>query len=189
MRAIGDVKDTLDLSTGEYVQRIGEIVLDGSQSWYTPTEMENVIWAECVIEPNKFKKGSPDTAQLCDKFIFEHSDVDREHIRLNAGEPYASRIRIYINKTKLSAYTSDAINEYIKSIGGLKFQAELANPITRKISLEYPNLQTYTDITHVQSIAMDGTLIPNIFLPLVPSRSEAVPVRTASSGPFPMEYY
>lgn len=33
LRGIGDVKDTLDLATGELTQRIGEIVLDGSENW------------------------------------------------------------------------------------------------------------------------------------------------------------
>ena len=33
LRGIGDVKDTLDLTTGELTQRIGEVVLDGSENW------------------------------------------------------------------------------------------------------------------------------------------------------------
>lgn len=33
LRGIGDVKDTLDLITGEVTERVGEIVLDGSENW------------------------------------------------------------------------------------------------------------------------------------------------------------
>lgn len=33
LRGIGDVKDTLDCLTGEVTERIGEIVLDGSEQW------------------------------------------------------------------------------------------------------------------------------------------------------------
>lgn len=33
LRGIGDVQDTLDCLTGEVTQRIGEIVLDGSENW------------------------------------------------------------------------------------------------------------------------------------------------------------
>ena len=33
LRGIGDVQDTLDLMTGEVTERIGEIVLDGSEDW------------------------------------------------------------------------------------------------------------------------------------------------------------
>ena len=33
LRGIGDVRDELDLLTGEKVERIGEIVLDGSENW------------------------------------------------------------------------------------------------------------------------------------------------------------
>lgn len=35
LRGIGDVKDELNLLTGEVVERIGEIVLDGSEEWKT----------------------------------------------------------------------------------------------------------------------------------------------------------
>lgn len=35
LRGIGNVKDTLNLMTGELTQRIGEIVLDGSENWKT----------------------------------------------------------------------------------------------------------------------------------------------------------
>ena len=37
LRGIGDVKDTLDLTTSELTQRIGEVVLDGSEDWINPT--------------------------------------------------------------------------------------------------------------------------------------------------------
>ena len=33
LRGIGNVQDTLDCLTGEVTQRIGEIVLDGSENW------------------------------------------------------------------------------------------------------------------------------------------------------------
>ena len=33
LRGVGDVKDTLNLMTGELTQRIGEVVLDGSEKW------------------------------------------------------------------------------------------------------------------------------------------------------------
>ena len=38
LRGIGDVQDTLDLVTSEVTKRIGEVVLDGSESWYIATE-------------------------------------------------------------------------------------------------------------------------------------------------------
>lgn len=37
LRGIEDVRDTLDLLTGEVTQRIGEIVLDGSENWVKPS--------------------------------------------------------------------------------------------------------------------------------------------------------
>lgn len=42
LRGIGDVKDTLDLTTGELTERIGEIVLDGSEGWTRTTSSTDI---------------------------------------------------------------------------------------------------------------------------------------------------
>ena len=42
LRGIGDVKDTLDLINGEKVERIGEIVLDGSENWALQTNSTDI---------------------------------------------------------------------------------------------------------------------------------------------------
>ena len=41
LRGIGDVKDVLNLMTGELTERIGEIVLDGSENWKLNTSLTN----------------------------------------------------------------------------------------------------------------------------------------------------
>ena len=43
LRGIGDVQDTLDLVTGEVVERVGEVVLDGSEDWSTYITNEDTI--------------------------------------------------------------------------------------------------------------------------------------------------
>ena len=163
LRAIGDVKDTLDLSTGEYVQRIGEVILDGSddEKWKmsknsndtyrfdTTAISGKITWVDNAMVANV----------LCDKYKtmrFNHAFNNRD-----TGIAIYNNTHIIINNggTDLATFKASL------SQNPVKIQFELANPITRKISLEYPNLQTYTDITHVQSIAMDGTLIPKIYLP------------------------
>lgn len=164
LRAIGDVKDTLDLSTGEYVQRIGEIVLDGSddEGWKMNTNSEvNACRFDTTILSGKIPLVSNTSLAniLCDKYkttTFSHT-----YVNASQGIAIFSNTHIVINNgmTNLDDFKLSLQNNPIK------VQYELANPITRKISLGYPNLQTYQDITHVQSIAMDGTLIPKIFLP------------------------
>ena len=41
LRRIGDVKDELNLLTGELTQRVGEVVFDGSEEWSIPTNYSN----------------------------------------------------------------------------------------------------------------------------------------------------
>ena len=168
LRAIGNIKDTLDLSTGEYVQRIGELQLDGSddEGWkkvtVEPWTKDSYVTFEMEVQSQGLDYfNTDDIHALSDKY----SGVSYNNARENGVGCllYDSRgKRVAIRQTSIT--TLDDWKSQLQS-NPIKVQYGLAKPITRKISLEYPNLQTYTDITHVQSIAMDGTLIPKIFLP------------------------
>ena len=168
LRATGDAIDTLDLSTGEYIQRVGEVLLDGSQNWYLDTVATNADTTIFYTDENyngfKLLPDYADRAKYnkCDKLPVVPGlwNANVEGIMSNQN----GKVYIAILKSRLSSQTVDSFKSYLAS-NPIRFVSILANPITRKISLEYPNLQTYTDITHVQSIAMDGTLIPNIYLP------------------------
>ena len=176
LRAIGNVKDTLDLSTGEYVQRIGEIVLDGSddEKWVlyprdNYSEWTTYQWRYTLpFASSGFAYAHEVTKTMCDKLKYgslgNDIEEDYEHYRSNGQNANGISEYIYIWLSQSKASTTEELKTYLAS-NPIKVQYILANPITRKISLEYPNIQTYTDITHVQSIAMDGTLIPKIFLP------------------------
>lgn len=160
LRAIGNIKDTLDLSTGEYVQRIGEIVLDGSDTFNykfesNSNEMTTMVH---VTIPNTNRTFKFYNDKLAEKYLYENTSTTEGIFSEWNG------LYIRLLNSKLQSANVDGVKKYLQE-NPIKVQYELATPITRKISLEYPNLQTYQDITHVQSIAMDGTLIPNIYLP------------------------
>lgn len=169
LRAIGNVKDTLDLSTGEYVQRIGEInirelsKIDGrvkKGGWDNGTYMSFDF-----ITPDAVKNKTNVITNISNLFQSvirnpETSNSMKEFVTNTAS----GNIFVMIRKDRLASSDLDGFKQWLEN-NELIVQYELENPITRKISLEYPNLQTYQDITHVQSIAMDGTLIPKIFLP------------------------
>ena len=168
LRAIGSVKDTLDLSTGEYVQRIGEITVDGvnakAKKWVINNE-----WSETsrrfdldITGVKRMAGWSGATTIIKSDKINVFDGIGETNPQCNSLYKWDDVIVLYINNSTIT--TVDEANDWLKQ-NPIKVQYQLANPITRKISLEYPNLQTYQDITHVQSIAMDGTLIPNIFLP------------------------
>lgn len=167
LRAIGNVKDTLDLSTGEYVQRIGEIIVDGvnakAKKWVINNE-----WSETsrrfdldITGVKRMAGWSGATTIIKSDKINVFDGIGETNPQCNSLYKWDDVIVLYINNSTIT--TVDEANDWLKQ-NPIKVQYQLANPITRKISLEYPNLQTYQDITHVQSIAMDGTLIPKIFL-------------------------
>lgn len=67
LRGIGDVQDTLDCLTGEVTERIGEIVLDGSEGWKpigTSTNNSDLIR---FYTGNLSVIGKNDSLVICDK--------------------------------------------------------------------------------------------------------------------------
>ena len=55
------VKDTLNLMTGEYVQRIGEIVLDGGENWVVDSNVFNNTYRFALPISNMIRKNWHDT--------------------------------------------------------------------------------------------------------------------------------
>ena len=65
LKGIGDVKDTLNCNTGEYVQRIGEIVLDGTNTIkFYRTEDRTLKRGEAVFVPDE-SSGSKLRGTIC----------------------------------------------------------------------------------------------------------------------------
>ena len=163
LRKIGDVEDTLDLTTGEWVQRIGEIVLDGSddEQWISSTatddegfytmqiDMHNIIYyisgisQDSIIKADKFLNSTIVEGSKSGTFF----DGWGLYIRVPLATKLASDYRAYLQ-------TNPVTVQYL-----------LKTPKIHKVNLSRPNLQVYDDITHVHTRCLDGTLIPNIYLP------------------------
>ena len=69
LRAVGDVRDELDCANGEYVQRINEIVLNGSENWskYITTE-DTISFISSGVE-DAINKQHDSTNLMCDKLV------------------------------------------------------------------------------------------------------------------------
>lgn len=189
LRKVGDVEDTLDLTTGEWVQRIGEIVLDGDENCYqanidkTPQWFytDNVQDSIGVI----FKFASNNITNCfgffeTDSHLYSISDKFPVSTRLDSvlgattnvvvcggiTDTNADSSSCYIGfKIKTSDYTNMATFRVWLKSNPVKIQYVLKTPIVHKVNLSRPNLQVYNDITHVHTKCLDGTLIPNIYLP------------------------
>lgn len=153
------VCDTLDLSTGKYVQRVGEICFDGEGvTWYSNPDSTNANlgmygfvtdYGDTKLGINRKQHGGT----FCDKLPILSSVV-------GFGVYNGVGINIIVN----DCTTSAQFNEKLRA-NPITIQYELETPITTYVTLEYPQLQTYNDVTHVISVASSGTLTPNIYLP------------------------
>ena len=134
------VKDTLNLNTGEYVQRIGEIVLDGGENWVVDSNVFNNTYRFALTISNMIRKNWHDTItqeQFVKSNVFKSLDLrveahilDTEHL---TGWD-ASRMILNINKAKLSENSVNALKTYLQQ-NPITVQYELAEPIIKTVDL------------------------------------------------------
>ena len=128
LRGIGDVKDELDCLTGEVTERIGEIVLDGSENWinYPNGTQENVISFMMNNLDNK-RYG----VAICDKLkIFATLVIgngsNAEGIVSGTGD---TGLTVYISKDKVT--NIETFKQWLSQ-----------NPVTVQYQLETESIKT-----------------------------------------------
>ena len=133
LRGVGSYKDTMGWNDGIIRRRCVEFTISGEEgySWADVIENTNTImcaisWKKLGLE-NKILAHDDVNMVICDKIPSMVGNVDVPHIRQDKGNPYSGALKIWFDKTKFSTYTSQGINDYIKSIGGLTIVAPLAN--------------------------------------------------------------
>lgn len=121
--------DSLNLNTGEFIQKIGVYQVTGDEDFIYPYSS-----GSCVkLSFNTSKSVGTNGGLLCDKLPINNnlwSDSDSEGIRY-----HDTSIHISINKTKLETPDIEGVKKYIKVIGGLRLIYKEPNPIIRKIEL------------------------------------------------------
>ena len=132
------VRDELNLKTGEYIKRIGEVVLDGSddEGWGIDD-----ITSEKHLYVDTHILGTPQTNPLTsdyrisDKF---NSITHEEYLAGKEGIRYCSIPAICISKSKLSVANLDGFKQYLQQ-NPVTVQYQLETPITTTIeSLSIP---------------------------------------------------
>ena len=146
------VRDELNLKTGEYAKRIGEVTFDGSETielWWKKTN--NLYFGFRNIS-NVYKPRYNRVYMNCDKLpvatvspnVFSNGDYEGVCVW---DDNYP--IVIGINKTKLSEETLAAFKTYLAT-NPITVQYELAEPIIAKVAL-----------TQSEPIVKIGTELPN----------------------------
>ena len=172
LRGIGDIKDELNLLTGELTQRIGEFVLDGSQTYVIPTgeEFDTI---------QRFRTTIPNIKSLnviCDKLPTKTTSLsdDERLFVASTGENGA----IFFNLLKTKATNIDELKTYL-SQNPITIQYRLLNESVKTVDLSVVNqdgnntkLSTFNDITHV-TLSSEG-LIPEAELEVATKNEEVL---------------
>ena len=156
LRSIGDIKDTLNLTTGEYVQRIGEIVLDSSENW--SIEESKNGFNRFYTENLPSSKYNIDGGLICDKY----NTIDRLQYVNPTKEGFALCTSFLGVVTPLSLQD---FKTYL-NLNLITVQYELKTPIIKKVNLtNTTKLPSYASTTHYDTIVPSNSLVPNIKIP------------------------
>ena len=123
LRGIGDVKDTLNCLTGEVTERIGEIVLDGSENWVRRTTEDNQDGFEDTIcfyyrATNMTEEYGLRPQVLCDRFNYVNGGyyITGESVSSYKDVAYGNRdIFIRIKRERLETEDLDGFKKWLKT--------------------------------------------------------------------------
>lgn len=129
LRRVGDVCDSFDLVTGEYVQRIGEVMLNGSKNvelWWNTT---STIGVGIPIPTMKnISKLNCDKLPVVSCGAINNNTYDKDGI---ASWDTGNIVRFRIEKSKLATEDIDGVKQYLQQ-NPITIQYELATPIITK---------------------------------------------------------
>ena len=188
LRRIGEGQDTLDLMTGEVVERIGEVIFDGSvdENWY--------LWATYPEESAIFGLSKEDSLKLmkefdktgvfkCDKFstvltasLINLGDTYPHAISFFGSDGNYIQLRVY--KSLLKSIDVAGLREYLTN-EPITVQYQLATESVKTVDLSVVDqdgnnteLSTFNDITHV-TLSSEG-LIPEAELEVATKNEEVL---------------
>lgn len=170
LRGIGDVQDTLDCLTGEVIERVGEIVLDGSEDegWKDWWHLTNTVG--CYIP-----KGIPNNGKVVVNNIpyntinggGESNDIEGYNLGIDGT------LLVRILKSKLSSPDLNGFKEYLAS-NPIVIQYGLTQEVVKTVDLmpsgTHPSTTPYCwKNGHIQ-LSSSG-LLPSLEYSVVTSRA------------------
>ena len=174
------VCDTLNLMTGEYVQRIGEITFNGSETW---SQSGNITPNHyCAFTYVQGSKNEVSYNIVCNSLPVRNilsPTIDYEGCVFNkwtSGD--RANLVVKIANSKLSSTSVAGIKAYLQS-NPLTVQYELATPVIKTVDLSIVDqdgnntkLSTFDDITYV-TLSSEG-LIPEAELEVATKNEEVL---------------
>ncbi len=174
LRGIGNVKDSLDITLGEKVERIGEIVLDGSEErWELAQDRTNTMRFNCFSLEIPY--GVNGSLLKTDKLPYQSPTTDDREGAVMGGGNTPKIISISVMKNKLSSETLEGFKEWLAN-NNLTIQYVLTEPTKTKVELSSNVVYSYKDTTHYSFGVPDNSLIPTLSID-VPTNLPAVVTR------------
>ena len=161
LRGIGDVRDELDLLTGDMTQRIGEIVLDGSEDEVIRLMLNTTNHIKFTLPYN----GKPYSTSICSS-LNRLVDISSDAEGYYCGTEYFGDISDYglmlsINKSKLTTPSVDGLKVYL-SQNPITIQYQLATESIKTVDLSDNTVYSYDGTTHYSCSSEDGSLVPTL---------------------------
>lgn len=169
LREVSGVQDTYNPLTGEYVKRIGEIILNGTEKWGNFRDETDTTWRTSFSLPD----AKPSSVCICDKFI--HSKGATEE-----------KVKVYITVTpnlsitvlKSEFPTLEAFKTWL-SQNLVTIQYELAEPVTTIVKPSTMTPFTYQNGHVILESGFEGqSLLPEIEYSVVTGRTGQVTQNT-----------
>ena len=161
LRKIGDVYDELNLETGELTQRIGEIVLDGSEEWIKDMKEDNDTFLNIVFKTkndNITDYNDLNIGMLSDKFKqVTGGSLWSEDIS-GIGGAY-SFIKIGVPKSYLTSADSDGFKQWL-SQNPVTVQYQFATESVKTVDLKNKPSINWQDDTYLH--LENNTLYPQL---------------------------
>ena len=179
------MQDTLDLMTGEMTERIGEMVLDGSEDENWIRNQENDGENTAVFYIDKLFNHKPKV--IMDKFTPCPSNINNFWVSsLNDSENHLNNnndLAIRISKSKLSSIDVSGFRQWL-SQNPVTVQYILMTESIKTVDLtildqngqSVDHLKSFNGGTHVYTSSLEGSLVPSVDICVVTNLEETLKI-------------
>lgn len=148
---IGDVKDELNLITGELTQRIGEGVLDGSEDWFVGAQQGNFYIY------TRFPYHNKNYPIISDKIPTSFGNICKGCLSI-----YAYDWGDAICFTPINAVDKNNAILELQSYGDIVFQYVKKEKSAKTVDLSDNVVYSYNGTTHYSCSSEEGSLVPTL---------------------------
>lgn len=168
LRSVENAQDTINLNTGEYVQRIGEVILNGSEPWEVlDNNTENTIGFTLHNVLLLRKTGDKYVKVNCDKLPSYKENlwnndkigcVAENNVNQNLND---TQLQVRVLKSALSTQDTNGFKSWLQT-NPLIIQYILETPTIKTVDLSDNVVYSYDGTTHYSCSSEEGSLVPTL---------------------------